>query len=120
MNTDVRKAVLRRGPTTNSFWRVQILLRSACVCVLGRAEVGVLSVSQWGVWVQASSRLTCAVQPRGLQGRCSLSANPNKAQTEPQRGMLAVLLMAGVEHATPGCACLFADTFQCVQWRLLM
>lgn len=60
------------------------------------------------VWVQPSSSLTCAVQPQGPKGCCSLSANPNKAQAEPQRGMFAALLMARVDHTdVSGLVCLF-------------
>lgn len=50
---------------------------SACVVVFRRVCV----------WVQPSSRLTCAAQPQGPERFCSLSTNLNKAQTAPQWGM---------------------------------
>ncbi len=45
----------------------------SCQCVCVRVCVCIF------VWLQPSSRLTCAVQPRGPKGFCSLSANPNKS-----------------------------------------
>lgn len=42
-----------------------------------------------------SGRLTCAVQLQRLKGFHSLSANPNKAQAEPEWGMSALLVTEG-------------------------
>ncbi|TNN83844.1 hypothetical protein EYF80_006020 [Liparis tanakae] len=53
-----------------------------------------------------SSRLTCAVQPQGPKGVLSSgSANPNKAQAEPERGMSALLVVDGKSQPNAGFNC---------------
>lgn len=55
------------------------------------------------VSLQPSSWLTCAEQPQGPKGFCSLSANPNKAQAEPEWRMSALLVKDG--EGQPGWVC---------------
>lgn len=85
--------------STRKFMSCQCACAGVCVCIF--------------VWLQPSSSLTCAMKPRGLKGFCSLSANPNKTQAEPEWGMSARLVIDAKGQRrwvwAGGTVCLFSE-----------